>query len=77
MRNPNLIQVTKKSNPHMLFEKTTEIFPAESNLCSYGIQGKLFHIMFVYICDDFPYRIIGVTDRRSGLRERMYRKISN
>ena len=65
MRNTYFIQITKKRNAHMLFEKTAEIFPAESYLISYFFQREFFGVMFIYISNNLSQSIIRLTSARS------------
>ena len=77
MRNTYFIQITKKRNAHMLFEKTAEIFPAESYLISYFFQREFFGVMFIYISNNLSQSIIRLTSARSRSRQGIYRKITN
>ena len=66
MRNTYFIQITKKRNAHMLFEKTAEIFPAESYLISYFFQREFFGVMFIYISNNLSQSIIRLTSAISN-----------
>ena len=77
MRDPYFVQVTEKCNAHMLFEKTAEIFPAESHLISNFFQREFFGVMFIYISNNLTQSIIRLTGARSRSRQGIHRKITN
>ena len=52
------ILVFQEGDSHAFFEKTAEIFPAESGLTSHVIKGKRILIMVIYISDDLSKHIV-------------------